>query len=219
MFKEYAHYYNLIYKDKPYAKEVKFVFDWLGYKPKIILDMGCGTGKHAQHFAKKSVVLGIDQSVHMLDKAYRHKRISYWCIPIGKELKGFPKLECAVALFNICGYVRLEEILPHLQLKKGGHFIFDCWDSSKIRNDPPQLRSKRISDKTYRLSIPHQIVDNKIRIDYIIVDNSKVTVFEEHSIYLYHPLEIVMIADRYGYKVTDIHKTKNWDMWYKLEKK
>lgn len=42
-FKDYAKYYDLIYKDKDYEKEVDFIENifWKN-KPKKILEVGCG---------------------------------------------------------------------------------------------------------------------------------------------------------------------------------
>ena len=47
-FKDYAEYYDLIYKDKDYEKEVDFIENAFGEnKPKKILE-GCGTGSYTK---------------------------------------------------------------------------------------------------------------------------------------------------------------------------
>jgi len=48
----YSQYYDLLYQDKDYVGEVKYVDNLIAKfsegKSKTILDMGCGTGKHAE---------------------------------------------------------------------------------------------------------------------------------------------------------------------------
>ncbi|MDY0130988.1 MAG: methyltransferase domain-containing protein, partial [Methanosarcina vacuolata] len=64
VFGDYSKYYNLLYKDKEYSKEVEYVVNLINkYNPnsKTILDLGCGTGRHDELFAKYGYsVCGID---------------------------------------------------------------------------------------------------------------------------------------------------------------
>jgi len=73
---KYADAYDVLYQDKNYEKECDFLealFEKYNYKPKTILDLGCGTGGHAIILAKRGYkVTGIDQSKHML-KIAGHK--------------------------------------------------------------------------------------------------------------------------------------------------
>ena len=70
VFGDYAHYYNLLYADKDYAGETAFVLGLLrrdGRNPQTLLDLGCGTGRHALEMAKHGVaVTGVDLSPTML---------------------------------------------------------------------------------------------------------------------------------------------------------
>jgi SAM-dependent methyltransferase len=73
VFGNYAHYYNLLYRDKDYAGEAKFIHQLLQtYAPSTqsILELGCGTGTHAQLLAKEGYeVHGVDLSTQMLEQA------------------------------------------------------------------------------------------------------------------------------------------------------
>ena len=69
-FEDYARYYNLLYQDKDYAGETAFILGLLrghGNGPKTLLDLGCGTGRHALEMARQGVtVTGVDMSETML---------------------------------------------------------------------------------------------------------------------------------------------------------
>jgi len=67
-FKDYAKYYDLIYKDKDYEKEVDFIENifWKN-RPKKILEVGCGTGNYTKILLKRGYeVTALDISEDML---------------------------------------------------------------------------------------------------------------------------------------------------------
>ena len=54
IFGDYARYYNLLYADKKYDEEADFVLHILatrGCRPVSLLDLGCGTARHALHMS------------------------------------------------------------------------------------------------------------------------------------------------------------------------
>jgi SAM-dependent methyltransferase len=66
----HARYYDLIYADKPYAGEARFVHELLGGAPGRLLDVACGSGRHATEFAKLGwEVTGVDYSPDLLARA------------------------------------------------------------------------------------------------------------------------------------------------------
>lgn len=71
IFGDYARYYNLLYQHKEYAAETEFILDCLtryGGMPATLLDLGCGTGRHALEMARRGVsVTGVDMSATMLE--------------------------------------------------------------------------------------------------------------------------------------------------------
>ena len=74
IFDKFAIYYDLIYHDKSYVKEVNFIVKTLKKYGKKniqnILDIGCGTGSHSVLLAKKGFsITGIDRSKQALDIA------------------------------------------------------------------------------------------------------------------------------------------------------
>ena len=74
VFDEYVEYYDLLYKDKEYVAEVNYVDGILQKYAngcQKILELGCGTGKHAELLSHKGYEsTGIDMSDDMLEKAY-----------------------------------------------------------------------------------------------------------------------------------------------------
>ena len=70
VFGAYSNYYDLLYEDKNYSKEVEFVSSVIRrHAPgaATVLDLGCGTGIHACAFAREGYqVTGLDRSADML---------------------------------------------------------------------------------------------------------------------------------------------------------
>ncbi|MEO6914392.1 MAG: class I SAM-dependent methyltransferase, partial [Chitinophagaceae bacterium] len=70
-FQRYSQYYDLLYAEKNYQKEVNYVENHIRqYSPGVssILELGSGTGNHAKHFAAAGYsVTGIERSREMAD--------------------------------------------------------------------------------------------------------------------------------------------------------
>ncbi len=78
VFDSYAAYYDLLYGDKNYSAEANFVDDLLakhGVPDRgTLLELGCGTGKHAAELARKGYgIHGLDVSVSMVQAANDQK--------------------------------------------------------------------------------------------------------------------------------------------------
>lgn len=163
IFNAYARYYDLLYKDKPYAAEASYIDDLIRkYRPgaKSILNLGCGMGRHDACFEKMGYsVCGVDLSDTMLVEA--HKR----AIPGKLEFfKGdvrtvdlHRKFDVVVSLFHVMSYqTQDDDILAAFRtaekhLVPGGVFIFDFWYGPGVLNDPPVVRVKRLEDEEFRV--------------------------------------------------------------------
>lgn len=220
VFEKYALSYDEIYKDKPYEKEANFVYKW-AKQPRTIVSLGCGMGKHEKYWCNKCKVIGIDGSRNMLKKAFKHHNIVYLHENIDHHLLSIPPKDCVVAMFNVLGYVLLEDCIEYLPIKKGGYFIFDVWDASKFKQSPPKIEIKRFGFR-YRLAIPKQISKRLIKINYFIVneapENDVLESFETHYVEGYFDKDIQDLCKKYGYRIVSIKHTKNWTVWYKLVK-
>lgn len=215
IFSDLAQVYDLIYSKKPYRKEAEFVYRW-AKKPKTIIELGCGTGQHAKYLCKDAIVFGIDGSEEMLKRAHKAPNIYYYKEKIGKNLFMFPNVDCVLAMFNVVGYVLLEDCLPYLPLKKGGYFIFDCWDATKFDKDPPRLTMIEFKGG-YRVAVSQRISKRLIKVNYHIIIGETATV-ETHLVEGYYHDDIAQLCERFGYKVDGIKTTNNWTMWYRLQK-
>ncbi|MFM6813006.1 MAG: class I SAM-dependent DNA methyltransferase, partial [Dolichospermum sp.] len=73
VFGNYSRYYDLLYQDKDYLAEAKFIHDLIqthAPSAKTILELGCGTGRHAELLANYGYQIhGVDRSLEMLNSA------------------------------------------------------------------------------------------------------------------------------------------------------
>ncbi|MEK6819066.1 MAG: class I SAM-dependent methyltransferase [Nanoarchaeota archaeon] len=216
IFSDYAKYYNLVYTTKDYKQEADFVYNWAN-KPKTILELGCGTGQHAKYWTDKTnVIYAVDNSQEMINQAYKHPKIKYMCIPL-QDLDPNTLFDCVFSLFNVMGYTLLEYSLDKIPITKNGIFIFDVWDASKFKKYPSVVKVKHFN-LGYRVAIPEQITDRLIKIDYIIVEDRKVQVFERHFVQGYFRKDIEKLCKLHKYKIVGVRPTKDWSCWYKLRK-
>ncbi|WP_148784928.1 class I SAM-dependent DNA methyltransferase, partial [Campylobacter concisus] len=162
----YSKYYDLLYEDKNYFDEVEYI-DFLIKKncqsAKTLLDMGCGTGKHAELLCEKGYkVHGIDLSEGMLKVANKRK--------IGKEdrldfshssiqnLNIDKKFDVITSLFHVMSYQNTNsELLKAFEVAKKhlnthGIFIFDFWYGPAVLTDLPMVRIKRLENKNIKIT-------------------------------------------------------------------
>ena len=87
----YSQYYDLLYSDKDYEGEVDYVNTLLkenSNNAKTLLDMGCGTGAHAEIFCDKGYKVSLETSVafDIADVDPRVKRVVDLKTPSSQEL-------------------------------------------------------------------------------------------------------------------------------------
>lgn len=170
VFGDYAHYYNLLYADKDYSTEAAFVLSLLrcdGHNPHSLLDLGCGTGRHAYELAKQGLaVTGVDLSPTMLDMG----RQTIAALPKG-SITFLPELhegdartvrlgqqfDAVTSLFHVMSYQNTEEDALALlrtaaaHLSEGGRFLFDFWYGPCVLKERPEHRNKVMENDTCRV--------------------------------------------------------------------
>lgn len=161
VFKHYARYYDLLYSGKDYAGEADFVAQLIAHHAphaSSILDLGCGTGRHALELVRRGFgVHGIDLSEQMIAAARQR---------IGPEVRGrldfsvddvrrarTDKLfDAVVSLFHVASYQTSNDDFAQMlataaaHLSSRGVFVFDCWYGPAVLTDRPVVRVKRLED-------------------------------------------------------------------------
>ena len=141
-FKEYAKFYDLIYKNKNHLKEISFVSKKLKINTNsTILDLGCGTLRHSIHLLKKvKKILGVDLSKNMLKIARnkkKKKKLSKTNINLKYanviNFKSSHKFNTAYSLFDVISLlitdIDVEKFFSNLydHLKPGSLVYLDYW--------------------------------------------------------------------------------------------
>jgi SAM-dependent methyltransferase len=211
VFDNYAKYYNLLYKDKDYKNEVNYIdllikkYSKNNKESKRILDIGCGTGIHANYLAEKGFnVTGIDFSKEMISIANRGKSKNtrfFVYDATSFDLSG--KFDIILSLFHVVSYQIENQNIKDLfvnvskHLRKNGLFIFDFWYGPAVLSEGPSVRIKRLEDndiKIVRLAEPEMMVNNNIvKVNYELLITDKLskkseTINETHNMrYLFIP--------------------------------
>jgi SAM-dependent methyltransferase len=188
IFNQYAKYYDLLYADKDYAKEAQYVVglheNHNASKPLSILELGCGTGKHAQEFSKMGVtVTGVDLSDAMVERANAESldQCSFknnFLVGDVRTIRLWQTFDTVISLFHVASYQTQNEDLLSMfktaavHLKTGGLFIFDFWYGPGVLSDPPGVRIKRLSGggiEILRITEPEMFEnENTVSIDFSV---------------------------------------------------
>lgn len=132
-FEYTSKYYDLIYGDKDYRKEVDFlesIFN-ITQKPRRLLELGCGTGNYTQILSERGYeISGVDISEKMLQIA-KEKCAAKFLMGDIRDISINERFDACVAMFAVMGYITensdiikaLNNIRRHL--KPNGMFVFD----------------------------------------------------------------------------------------------
>jgi SAM-dependent methyltransferase len=161
VFDAYAAYYDLLYRDKDYPAEARYVQSLLrrqGVSDGAILELGCGTGKHAEQLAQLGFSIhGLDLSPSMVERARKRtpadlaSRLQFE-VGDARSTRLNRKFDAAISLFHVASYqTRNEDLLGMFataatHLKSGGIFVFDFWYGPGVLTDPPVERVKYLED-------------------------------------------------------------------------
>ena len=221
VFGDYSRYYDLLYREKDYAGEAAYVARLIrAARPEAtcILDLGCGTGRHARELAALGfTVTGVDRSAEMVALARQLPTagVRFFEGDLG-TVRLDERFDVVTSLFHVFSYQTTNEALSaafataHAHLRDGGILIFDVWYGPAVLSDPPAVRVKRLSnDETeiLRISEPtlhanRNVVD--VNFEVLIRDRNKGTtsrLTERHEMrYLFTP-EIEAFAAAAGMKL------------------
>jgi SAM-dependent methyltransferase len=225
IFDNYSNYYNLLYKDKDYSIEANYVRNLIkkyGVDVKTILDLGCGTGKHAKQLTEyEFTVTGIDQSEEMVRIAKEQNPTLDFFQGDIRTARLNKKFDTAVSLFHVMNYQTTNDDIitsfktVNTHLKDNGIFIFDSWYGPAVLSDRPTVRVKRMENELIdvkRTSKPQlDLNSNRVNIKFDIEIKNKntektETINEIHNIrYFFYP-EIEFFLRTTGFKLLHVEE-------------
>jgi len=151
----HAELYDLVYEDKPYAAEADWVLERLaevGVRPARLLDVACGTGRHAAAFAARGIeVTGVDLNEALLEHARRRAPAARFVAGDMTELDLGERFDAVTCLFDSIGYpVSDEGVVAALasigaHLDGGGAGAIEFLHAPAMRSGASPVRVRRIA--------------------------------------------------------------------------
>jgi SAM-dependent methyltransferase len=218
VFDQYSRYYDLLYRDKDYEGEVRYLQGLLaryGLALGDILEFGSGTGKHGRLLGDCGYrVHGIERSPEMVARAVQTG--SFTC-EVGdiQTVRTGKTYNAVLSLFHVVSYQTANEEVKavlsnaHAHLRSGGLFAFDVWYSPAVYAQRPSVRVKRMADEAVeitRIAEPNiQPNRNRVDVHYTIfahdLRSGGIQVTQEtHAMRYFSLPEIDFIADACGFE-------------------
>lgn len=217
LYKKFAKYYDLIYKDKNYEEEIKFIekqldkYDIEGGK---ILEVACGTGEHTKLLEDKGYeIVGFDLNEEMLEIAKEKVENTKLLKENMKDFVLDEKFDTVLCLFSSISYNKNEEELKRTlenfynHLKDDGILIFDTsffkenWKEGHTTLDKEQ--NEKVEIVRYSKSTSkNNIASLKMAYSLYEKDNDELSVGkEDHKLGLFKMNKIKEIAEKVGFNV------------------
>lgn len=160
-FDLYAAYYDLLYGAKDYAAEARHVRTLLPAGAHALLELGCGTGAHAEALARQGLqVHGVDLSPAMVARAQARRaalppelqaRLRFEAGD-ARSFRAGRRYDAVLSLFHVMSYQTTNaDLLAALRtarehLAPGGVFVFDFWYGPAVLSDRPREVVRRVAD-------------------------------------------------------------------------
>ena len=234
VFADYSRYYDLLYRDKNYVGESKYVAGLIRRhmpEAKTVMEMGCGTGLHAATLARLGFdIVGVDMSEGMLESAETRRaeldedlaaRLRF-VHGDARSVRLGQKFDAVVSLFHVMSYQTTNEDLAAAfdtareHVRHGGIFLFDCWYGPAVLRQWPTVTEKHLKDDLIdvtRKAEPEVYPnENVVDVNYTVHVTDKLsgdteTLRETHRMrYLFTP-EVEAALNRAGMELID---SKGW---------
>ena len=161
---KYAGYHDLLYRDKEYTGEARYLQALLArHAPGAgeLLELGCGTGGLAAALAAEGfTVHGVDRSEEMLafawERARTEPRLSFSCADL-RELppgRAFPAIVSCFRVFSL--FTQTEDLVAAFRaaaarLAGGGMLLFDFWYGPGVLSCRPGVKIRRFGNELLRV--------------------------------------------------------------------
>jgi len=230
VFGDYARYYDLLYQDKEYLREVAFLctlLERLDPDVRTILDIGCGTGVHDFELARRGYdITGIDASREMLAGAETKRgdcaddiaeRLTFK----QADASSFAldrRFDAVVSLFHVVGYLTTDRALEDAfarvaaHLADGGLFVFDFWHGPAVEASGPAAREREVEDddvRVKRVTTPTWLPERSmvdVRFEFTVTDRRSAVsrqFSEVHSVRYYDVDVLTELLARHGLAVVE----------------
>jgi SAM-dependent methyltransferase len=219
-FHFYAQYYDLLYKDKDYQSESKYICNLIKKGLKVdslkhlsLLELGSGSGGHAAFIAPYvNTYIGIEKSEQFLKIASEKNILNFTPLPgditsienVFRQNNINQKFDAAVSLFHVISYLNSNEELMscfkqvNKYLNHGGLFIFDVWFTPAVYWQKPENRTRQFEDEHIIVRrVAEPIIDvykNVISVNFSITIKNKNN-GEERTFDEVHPMRSFSIPE------------------------
>lgn len=239
VFKHYARYYDLLYKDKDYKNETDYLIRLLkknNPSGTTVLELGCGTGRHASMLAEQGfTVHGVDISEDMLAEANKRRdslpaqvaeRLSFSGGDV-RTLDLKKNFDIVISIFHVVSYQTSNQDLERMfstvrkHLQSGGLFVFDCWYGPAVLTQRPEVRVRRLEDEVIevtRIAVPEINPNlNTVDVKYHLFVRDKISrsmdeIDETHKMrYLFVP-EVEKLFTENNMTITFMHEWMTEEM-------
>jgi len=227
-FQKYSAYYDLLYRDKDYAGEAKYIVRTIrSVAPDAsrILELGSGTGRHGRLLALLGFhVHGIERSVDMVAMARAEPALpvtetggSFTC-EVGdvRSANLGRTFDAVIALFHVISYQATNEDLRAAfrvaarHLAPGGLFLFDVWHGPAVLTERPKERVKNVASEHFEITrIARPELDSNrstVKVTYHMECRDRrssdiVRFSEEHLMRYLFPTEVELLARGCGMRL------------------
>ncbi|MBN1550070.1 class I SAM-dependent methyltransferase [bacterium] len=179
-------------------------------KPKTILDVGCGSGRHMYAFESMGFhCFGLDLSMHLLEKASVHRNLHGRLVYA--DMRYFPfrfKFDVIVNLFSSFGYflnsTDNRSVLDNIHncLSKNGLFILDHINKTYLQNSLVPESIYKTADAVIRQK--RMIVNNRITKKVVITYADQSEIEYTESVQLYTEVEMKELLESCGFVVSSV---------------
>lgn len=241
VFSDYAAYYDLLYADKDYGSEVDYIHQLISQysnkQPRTLLDIGCGTGKHAELLSQKGLTVhGVDQSQDMISIANEktNESLSFGCGDFANFVVD-KQFDIVTSLFHVLNYITdtnelsksIANVKKHLQAN--GLFIFDFWYGPAVLTDRPHQRYRLFENNVlavHRFVSPEMHANkNTVDVNYSMIiepakEDAVYRVQEKHTMRYFFLPEIEELLLRNDFVIRHCSKWMesdtelSYDTWY-----
>lgn len=222
VFGRYARWYDAIYSDKPYAAECDVIdavaAPHIGPGPWRVLDLGCGTARHASELARRgNDVTAVDRSPAMLslavDETVRFVLGDLRTVTLDQTF------DLVVSLFGVLSYqlsdddVAAAMCAARRHLRARGLFVCDYWHAPAVRAMGPTRKLKQaraghllVHREAIPLGLDVRRRRNTTRYVVRVTDEAGRLVdevCEEHTVRFFDPGEVAAQAAAAGFTIVE----------------